>query len=61
MVQISSRFVADLERLAHLKRKIDELDELGKRLNPLDLRETEIIPFKMAHFVIKKQGVKTAF
>jgi len=30
MVQISSRFVADLKRLADLKRKMDEMDELGK-------------------------------
>lgn len=27
MVQISSRFVADLKRLADLKRKMDEMDE----------------------------------
>jgi hypothetical protein len=32
MVQISSRFVADLKRLADLKRKMDEMDELGKLL-----------------------------
>ncbi|ETZ23604.1 hypothetical protein N824_19300 [Pedobacter sp. V48] len=32
MVQISSRFVADLKRIADLKRKMDEMDELGKRL-----------------------------
>jgi hypothetical protein len=32
MVQISPRFVADLERLADLKRKMDEMDELGKPL-----------------------------
>ncbi len=32
MVQISSRFMADLKRLADLKRKMDQMDELGKRL-----------------------------
>jgi hypothetical protein len=32
MVQISLRFVADLKRLADLKRKMDEMDELGKLL-----------------------------
>ena len=32
MVQISSRFIADLKRLADLKRKMDEMDELGKLL-----------------------------
>jgi hypothetical protein len=29
---MSSRFVADLKRLADLKRKMDEMDELGKLL-----------------------------
>jgi len=29
MVQISISFVADLKRLANLKRKMDEMDELG--------------------------------
>jgi len=32
MVQISTHFIADLKRLADLKRKMDEMDELGKRL-----------------------------
>jgi len=32
MVPINSRFVADLKRLADLKRNIDEFDELGKRM-----------------------------
>jgi len=32
MVQISMSFVADLKRLADLKTKMDEIDELGKRL-----------------------------
>jgi uncharacterized membrane protein (DUF106 family) len=32
IVQISSRFIADLKRLADLKRKMDEMDELGNRL-----------------------------
>ncbi len=33
MVQISSRFLADLKLLADLKRKMDEMDAIGKRLN----------------------------
>jgi len=32
MVHISTRFIADLKRLADLKRKMDEIDELGKLL-----------------------------
>ena len=32
MVQISTSFVVDLNRLADLKRKMEEMDELGKRL-----------------------------
>ncbi|MCX2451584.1 hypothetical protein OQX61_09950 [Pedobacter sp. PLR] len=32
MVQINSMFIADLKRLADLKRKMDEFDELGKGL-----------------------------
>lgn len=32
MVQISTRFIADLKRLADLKRKMDEIDELGRLL-----------------------------
>lgn len=32
MVQISTSFVAHLKRLADLKRKILEMDELGKLL-----------------------------
>jgi len=32
-LQMSSRFVADLKRLANVKRKMDEFDDLGKLLN----------------------------
>jgi hypothetical protein len=32
MVRINSLFIADLKRLADLKRKMDEFDELGKGL-----------------------------
>lgn len=32
IIQISSRFIADLKRLADLKRKMDEMDELGRLL-----------------------------
>jgi len=32
MVQISSRFVADLKRLIDLKKKMRDMDELGKLL-----------------------------
>lgn len=32
IVQISTRFIADLKRLADLKRKMDEMDELGTML-----------------------------
>lgn len=32
MVQISTSFVADLKRLADLKRKMDEMNAIGKQL-----------------------------
>jgi hypothetical protein len=32
MGQISTRFIADLKRLADLKRKMDEMNQLGKQL-----------------------------
>ena len=32
MVLINSRFLVDLKRLADVKRKMDEFDELGKRI-----------------------------
>ena len=32
IIQISSRFVADLKLLADLKRKMDEMDSIGRRL-----------------------------
>jgi len=32
IVQISTRFIADLKRLADLERKMDEMEELGRLL-----------------------------
>jgi uncharacterized membrane protein (DUF106 family) len=32
MVQISTRFITDLKRLADLKRKMDEMNQLLKQL-----------------------------
>ncbi len=38
MVRINSRFIADLKRLADLKRKMDEFDKLGKGLKTANSR-----------------------